>query len=344
MKPADKKLIRALKGEPMERPPFWLMRQAGRYLPEYRAIRAQLGSFLDLCRDPALAAEVTLQPIRRFGMDAAILFSDILVIPWALGQDLAFQEGEGPKLSPIRDRAGLARLSEEPDLRILAPVYETIGRVKQALPAETALIGFAGAPWTLATYVVEGGSSRDFVHAKGFAARDPEGFSALIDLLAVSVQHHLDAQIAAGAEAVQIFDSWAGALEGEAFERWSIEPTRRIVAGLKARWPDVPVIGFPRGIGERGRAYVERTGVDAISIDQSLPLSFAREQLQPLAAVQGNLAPEILVAGGAALRDAVEHIVGALGDGPFVFNLGHGVVPQTPPEHVAALAALLRGS
>jgi uroporphyrinogen decarboxylase len=342
MDPADKRLLHAIAGRPVDTHPFWLMRQAGRYLPEYRRVRAEAGSFLDLCFTPPLAAEVTIQPIRRFGMDAAILFSDILLVPYALGQKLAFQEGEGPKLEPVRSAADLTRLATTPDLDRLEPVYETIRLVKRALPETTALIGFAGAPWTLATYAVEGGSSRGFEIVRRWAESDPEGFRTLIDRLADAVALHLERQIAAGAEVVQIFDSWAAAAGDSGFEPWILAPTRRIVAGLKARWPQVPVIGFPKGIGARAAEYARATGVDMVSIGSDLDPGMARDIVQPVAGVQGNLDPALLVAGGAAMEQQVRRIVDALGRGRFVFNLGHGVVPETPPEHVAALAALLR--
>ena len=342
MRTNDKRLLRALRGAPIDRYPFWFMRQAGRYLPEYRALRTKAGSFLDLCFNPDLATEVTVQPIRRYGMDAAILFSDILVIPWALGQELAFQEGEGPKLPPIRDRTGLTLLATELDITRLEPVYQTIRQVREILPAETALIGFAGAPWTVATYMVEGGSSRDFKHARQWFTDDPTGFGALIDRLTAATIRHLAAQVDAGVEVVQLFDSWAGALTGEAFDRWVIEPARTIVSALKARFPEVPIIGFPRGAGTQHRSYGERTGVDALSIETGLSLTWAREQLQPIVAVQGNLDPAILIAGGSALDTAVDEIVADLGRGRFVFNLGHGVLPETPVGHVAQVADRLR--
>ncbi|HLY58643.1 MAG TPA: uroporphyrinogen decarboxylase [Stellaceae bacterium] len=342
MSPEDKPFLRAVMGAPVAHHPFWLMRQAGRYLPEYRAIRAKARDFVQLCLTPDLATEITLQPIRRFGMDAAILFSDILLVPFSLGQELAFQEGEGPKLEPIRDRSGLTRLSEALDFERLLPVYETIRLVKQALPPETALIGFAGAPWTLATYMVEGGSSRQFAAIGSWVSRDADGFQVLIDRITTAVTAHLDRQIAAGVEAVQIFDSWAAAALPHDLKRWVYEPTRRIVASLKERWPAVPVIGFPKGIGTATAEYVRTTGVDMISVDTTLPLDFARDTLQPLAAVQGSLDPELLVTGGTAMKAAVERIVDTLGAGRFVFNLGHGVLQTTPPEHVAALAEQLR--
>ncbi len=332
-------LLRALDGEPLPRPPWWLMRQAGRYLPEYRALRAKAASFVDFCLNPALAAEATLQPVRRFGMDAAIVFADILLLPRALGQRVEFGD-DGPELAALDETGGLAAL-ELSGLGRLDPVYETLRRCRAALASETTLIGFAGAPWTVATYMVEGGSSRDFRRVKAWAYRDPDGFAALIELVAEATVSYLAGQIAAGAEIVQLFDSWAGILPEDGFDRWVTAPTRRIVAALKERFPTVPVIGFPRGAGLFYERYVSETGVDAVSIDSTVPLGFARDQLQPRVLVQGNLDPVALLVGGRVLRRAVQEIRAALGGGPFVFNLGHGVLPQTPPEHVAALAALL---
>ncbi|HVJ53643.1 MAG TPA: uroporphyrinogen decarboxylase [Aliidongia sp.] len=342
MSHTDKLLLRALRGMPVERHPFWLMRQAGRHLPEYRAIRAQAGSFLSLCMNPDLAARVTLQPVERYGMDAAILFSDILVIPLGLGQEVGFQEGEGPKLDPIHDRAGLARLSGSLDLGRLEPIYQTIRQVKAELAPETTLIGFAGAPWTLATYMVEGGSSRDFARTKRWAAEDTEGFQLLIDLLTDATIEHLDAQIRAGVEAIQLFDSWASALEGDAFRRWALGPAKRIATAIKAAHPTVPLIGFPKGIGTRYLDYAQETGVDALAIDHTLPLGFARDRLQPIAAIQGNLDPEILLAGGPLMDEKIHEILAAFGRGRFVFNLGHGVLPATPIAHVERVAHILK--
>jgi len=342
MKTEDKLLLRALRGVHVERHPFWLMRQAGRYLPEYRELRAKAGSFLDLCFNPDLATEVTLQPVHRYGMDAAILFSDILVVPLGLGQQVSFQEGEGPKLEPIRDAAGLARLSATLDLAKLEPIYETVRRVRRELPPETALIGFAGAPWTVATYVVEGGSNRDFLAVKGWAAADKPGFARLIDTLTEATIAHLTAQVAAGAELVQLFDSWAGALDGEAFHNWVVEPTRKIVAALKAVKPNLPIIGFPKGAGAKYLGYARETGLDVLALDQDVPLAFAREVLQPVAALQGNLDPKLLMAGGPAMETRIREILTTLGRGKFVFNLGHGILPATPLDHVERLSEILR--
>jgi uroporphyrinogen decarboxylase len=337
----SKPLLRALAGETLPSPPWWLMRQAGRYLPEYRAVRRQVPDFLTLCFTPGLAAELTLQPVRRYEMDGAILFSDILLLPHALGQSLSFREGEGPVLEPIVDRSGIARLDLARARSRLAPVFEAVSRVAARLGRQTALIGFAGSPWTVAAYMVEGGGSRDFQRVKAWAYRDPEGFGALIDLLVEGTVIALSGQLEAGAEIVQLFDSWAGVLPERGFERWVIEPTRRIVAALKANFPRHPVIGFPRGAGVLYRRYVAATGVDAVGLDTSLPASFAAERLQPMVTVQGNLDPVLLLTGGAGLETEVAAQRQVLGGGPWVFNLGHGVLPETPPEHIALLARLI---
>jgi uroporphyrinogen decarboxylase len=337
-----KPLTEVLTGGCRRPPPVWLMRQAGRYLPEYRELRAGVNGFLELCFTPALAAEVTLQPVRRYGLDAAILFSDILVVPAALGQPVTFVEGEGPRLDPVADAAGLGRLSPARLHDVLAPVYETVDRVKGALSPETALIGFAGAPWTVACYMVEGGGSKDFAAVRTFAFADPAGFARLVELLVDTTAAYLVRQIAAGAETVQLFDSWAGVLPEAAFRRWVIAPTREIVARVKARAPGVPVIGFPRGAGVLYEAYAAETGVDAVGLDPTVPLAWARDRLQARLPVQGNLDPMLLVAGGTALEEGVSAILAALGDGPLVFNLGHGVHLTTPPEHVGALVEQVR--
>jgi uroporphyrinogen decarboxylase len=339
---SSKLFIRALRGETLARPPFWLMRQAGRYLPEYRATRAQAGSFLDLCFAPELAVEVTLQPLRRYGMDAAILFSDILVVPYALGQKLDYVEGEGPQLDPVHNAAELNRLSTADFHERLGPVYETVRRLATAIPETTALIGFAGSPWTVACYMVEGCGSKEYAKVKKFAYGDPEGFEALIDLLVRVTADYLCAQIEAGAEAVQVFDSWAGVLPAPEFRRWVIEPTRKLVELIKAKHPDVPVIGFPRGAGEMYKEYAEVSGVTALGLDTTVPPEWAAAELQTKLPVQGNLDPIMLVAGGEALRSSAIGILRTLSGGPFVFNLGHGVVQTTPPEHVGQLAALVK--
>ncbi len=336
-KPA-KPFLQALAGERLTPPPFWLMRQAGRYLPEYRATRADAGSFLDLCYNPRLAIEVTLQPLRRYAMDAAILFSDILVIPDALGQRVAFREGEGPVLTPIRSAGDLNGLDASGLLERLAPVLATVKGLSTAIPSSTALIGFAGAPWTVITYMVEGSGSKDFGHTKRMMWGEPELFARLMELVTVATGDYLIAQIDAGAEAIQVFDTWAGALPETEFRRWAIGPMRRLVDRIRSERPGIPVIGFPRGAGILYRAYVEETGIDGISIDSSVPLDWAAAQLQPLCTVQGNLDPLLLVAGGPALDAGIDRILNKLGKGRFIFNLGHGIVPATPPEHVAQLA------
>jgi uroporphyrinogen decarboxylase len=340
--PETKGLLRVLRGETLPVPPIWLMRQAGRYLPEYRALCRRASGFLDFCRTPALAVEATLQPVRRFGLDAAILFSDILVVPFALGQEVSFVEGEGPVLEPIRSATALRRLSMDDFAERVAPVHETVARVAALLPEKTVLIGFAGAPWTVASYMVEGGTSRDFNAVKAFAFADPDGFAALMDRLVDATIAYLVGQVAAGAEVVQLFDSWAGILPEPAFRRWVIEPTRRIVAALRAQHPQLPVIGFPRGAGLMYRAYFRETGVSALGLDSTVPVTIVRKTLQSVGPVQGNLDPVQLVVGGAAMGDAVTAIRGSLGQGPFIFNLGHGVLPETPVEHVAELVALVR--
>ena len=318
------------------------MRQAGRYLPEYRALRAKAGSFLDLCYDPALAAEATLQPLCRFPLDGIILFSDILVVAEALGVKLWFEEGEGPRLDPVPEGGSLPEFDAERQRRHLAPVYEAMERVVAAAPAEATVLGFAGAPWTLATYMVGGGRSRDFAATKGWAYRDPESFGQLIETVREAVTAHLIAQLDARADAVQIFDSWAGALPESEFARWSIEPIKRIVAEVKAANPAAPIIGYPRGVGVAYERFAVETGVDAVSIDSTVSPTWAAARLQPHCTVQGNLDPVALMAGGDALRRSADGILEALAGGPFVFNLGEGVLPQTPPEHVAALAELVR--
>lgn len=338
----SKLFLDALKGKTTSRPPFWLMRQAGRYLAEYRKIRAGAENFLNFCYTPDLAVEVTLQPLRRYGMDAAILFSDILVIPDALGQDVAFKQGEGPVLDPIRDVDGLSILNVDGVLDNLAPVFETVSRLSKEIPESTALIGFAGAPWTVAIYMVEGRGGTECGMARTWAYRDPDGFAKLIDMLIDATSRYLIEQVNSGAEAVQLFDSWAGVLSESQFRRWVIEPNKEIVKRVKAVHPDVPVIGFPRGAGVLYPEFVRETGVDGVSLDTTVPASWAAEVLQPLCTVQGNLDNQVLVAGGAAMEAEVTHILKTLGSGPFVFNLGHGILPHTPPEHVARVAEMIK--
>jgi uroporphyrinogen decarboxylase len=320
------------------------MRQAGRYLPEYRAVRAKAGSFLDLCYAPALAAEVTLQPIRRFDLDAAIIFSDILVVPQALGMALRFEEGEGPRLDPVCDARAVATLGFGRFETILAPVYEAIGRVREALPRDKSLIGFAGAPWTLAAYAIEGQATREFQSARLWALKDPQGFSQFMDLLTQSVARHLIAQLRAGADAVQIFDSWAGVLSPELFASWVISPARRIVANVREAVPQARIIGFPRGAGSHYPCFAAETGVDGVSLDTTVVPEWAATQIPGSVTVQGNLDPLALVAGGAALERETRRILSAFRGRAHIFNLGHGIVPETPPEHVAKLVHLVRES
>ncbi|MEQ8604931.1 MAG: uroporphyrinogen decarboxylase [Marivibrio sp.] len=344
MAPGDKKFLHALKGGLQKTPPIWLMRQAGRYLPEYREVRATCDGFLDLCFTPEKACEVTLQPIRRYGFDAAILFSDILVIPWALDQGVRFVEGEGPKLDALTSEQDLAALSDPTKAgEKLAAVCETVSKLSASLPKETALIGFAGAPWTVATYMIEGGSSRDFTKVKHWAFAQPESFGRLIDMIVEATVSYLSAQIEAGAEAIQLFDSWAGALDAASFDRWVSAPNRAVAERLRAHHPTIPIIGFPRAAGMNLYSYIETAGVDAVSLDQMAPLELIRHTVQPKLPVQGNLDPLALLTGGAALDGAIDKIMENLSGGPFVFNLGHGVIKETPPEHVTRLVERVRG-
>ncbi len=339
-----KKLLRTIRGEVQKVPPIWLMRQAGRYLPEYRATRAQAGDFLSLCYTPDLAVEVTLQPIRRFGFDAAILFADILLVPHALGVDLSFEAGEGPRLCPVTDPSGLASLKPADDIHhTLAPVYETLRILSGELPAQTTLIGFAGAPWTVATYMVAGCGTPDQQPAHALRIADPETFDALIDLLTDATVSYLSAQIEAGAEVVKLFDSWAGSLPGAAFVRYAVEPTRRIITSLKSRWPDVPVITFPRGAGDHYRGFAQATGADCIALDSAVDVDWAAEHVKGDNSVQGNLDPRHLVTGGQALVDEAQRIVSTLSGGPHVFNLGHGITPDADPSNVQRLLEAIRG-
>ncbi len=339
---SDQPLLDALSGKVCKCPPFWLMRQAGRYLPEYRALRAKAGSFLDLCLTPKMAAEITLQPIRRFHPDGAILFSDILIIPFGMGQAVRFEEGIGPVLEPVENTSDLSRLSLDRSWSRIEATYETVALVRAALPEDVTLIGFAGAPWTAATYMVEGRSSKDYAKTKHWAFSDPMGFGALMDLLVEATVRHLKAQIRAGAQVVKLFDSWAGVLAPDQFEAWSIEPIRRIAERIRADHPEVPIIGFPRGAGVHYKTFAERAGVDALALDTNVPTDWAAREIQPSLPVQGNLDPIILLSGGDVMRKAVDRIRSNLDSGPFVFNLGHGVIPSTPPEHVEELARLLR--
>ena len=334
-------LLETLRGQRQATPPVWFMRQAGRYLPEYRALRAEKGGFLELVYDSDAAAEITLQPIERFGFDGAILFSDILIVPYALGQDLAFMAGEGPRLTPELvdgSLAGLERAEER-----LVPIYDTVAKVRARLPTGTTLLGFAGSPWTVATYMVAGQGSKDQFAARSLAYRDPEAFAGLIYAIETMTIDYLSGQIAAGAEAVQLFDSWAGSLSPAQFARWVVEPNARIVAALAERHPDVPVIGFPKGAGAKLVDYVEGTGVKAVGLDETVDPVWAAETLPAGVATQGNLDPAALLAGGPALDRAVDAIVEALADRPHVFNLGHGIDKETPIAHVEQVLARLRG-
>jgi uroporphyrinogen decarboxylase len=341
-KPADKPLLRVFDGGRARTPPIWLMRQAGRYLPEYRVLRDKAATFLDLCFNPKLAAEVTLQPIHRFGFDAAILFSDILVIPQALGQAVSFEIGEGPRLDALSEPSALRRLRQEADQGVLAPVYETVARVKQDLPAAVSLLGFCGGPWTVATYMVAGCGTADQAPARLFAYRHPDEFARLMDLLVRASADYLVRQFEAGADAVQIFDTWAGMLPDDEFEKWCIASNARIVALVRERVPAAKVIGFPRGAGTRLKRYIAEVPVDAIGLDWMVALDFVREQIQPHRPVQGNLDPLALLAGGDALDRATDAILAALGSEPFIFNLGHGILPETPVAHVERLIGRVR--
>jgi uroporphyrinogen decarboxylase len=341
---ADTSLRRAFRGEANPIPPIWLMRQAGRYLPEYREIRSKASSFLDFCYTPRLAVEATLQPIRRFGFDAAILFSDILVVPDALGQKVSFEAGGGPQLEPVDSRERLMALREEIDLNRLAPVFEAVQQIKSQLPEHIPLLGFCGAPWTVASYMATGRGVPDQAPARLLAYRDPDFFASLIDRLVEASIVYLCAQIEAGVDAVQIFDSWAGVLPGAQFDRWCAGPLRKIIAAVKARNPDIPVILFPRGVGPHLETLARASGADVIGLDTSVDPHFAARAVQRLLPVQGNLDPLALVAGGAALETAVADIIGALGGGPLIFNLGHGILPETPIAHVERLVSLVRRS
>ena len=341
--PFSKPLIDALSGVTSDVPPIWLMRQAGRYLPEYRALRKRANSFLEFCYTPELAIEASLQPIRRFPLDAAIVFSDILVIPDALGQMVWFEEGKGPRLEPLFTMREIGRLRETGLSTRLAPVYEAIAGVREGLPEHIALIGFAGAPWTIATYMIEGGTSRAHERIRALAYDSPALLDRLTGILTDAVTEHLIAQARAGAEVVQLFDSWAGALPATLRERYSLRPMAEIATHVRAACPEVPVIAFPRGVGAAYADYAAVPAFSGVSVDQAVDVRWAAAELQGSTAVQGNLDPLVLAAGGAALEDAVDEILATLGRAPFVFNLGHGVVPETPPEHVAALVARVKG-
>ena len=342
--PEKKLFIQALDGQSNKIPPLWMMRQAGRYLPEYREIRATVPTFLDFCYSPKLATEATLQPIRRFGFDAAILFSDILVVPDAFGQKVSFEQGEGPRLPPISDAAGLAALKEEIDLEKLSPVFEAIELIKSALPSETSLIGFCGAPWTVASYMIAGKGTPDQKPARLFAYENPELFQRLIDLLVRGSIDYLERQFAAGVESVQIFDSWAGVLPQNEFEKWCLKPILAIVEGLKARVPHARIIAFPRGVGSHLEAFTSHSGINALSLDTSADVNWVAREIQSKKTVQGNLDPFALIAGGRALDESVDRIKKAFDGKPYIFNLGHGILPETPIAHVEQLVARVRGA
>ncbi|HBS49602.1 MAG TPA: uroporphyrinogen decarboxylase [Rhodobacteraceae bacterium] len=340
---ATKKLLRALAGETQEIPPIWMMRQAGRYLPEYRATRAQAGDFLSLCYNPELAAEVTLQPIRRYGFDASILFADILLVPQALGADLWFVTGEGPRLSTITEQRDLDALKPASEIHeTLSPIYETVRILTRELPRDVTLIGFAGAPWTVATYMIAGRGTPDQGPAHALKDGNRPLFEALLERITEATIDYLSAQIEAGAEVVKIFDSWAGSLKGADFDRYALEPCRRITAELKRRHPGIPVIGFPRQAGEKYIGFAKATGVDCVGLDSDVDVDWAARHVQVDGCVQGNLAPHHMVEGGQPLIDETRRIVKALSGGPHVFNLGHGITPDANPDNVQVMIDTIR--
>jgi len=340
----NKPILEVLHGRRQSIPPIWLMRQAGRYLPEYQAVRGRIASFLDLCLNPELAAEVTLQPVRRFNFDAAILFSDILVVPHALGQKVEFTTGEGPVLESLADRDPKVVFQDRRELDLLTPVYETVRRVKQDLPPNVALLGFCGAPWTVATYMIAGRGTPDQAPARLYAYGQPERFAQLIDILVEASTTYLVRQLQAGADAVQIFDTWAGVLPPEEFVRWCVAPIRRLVERVRGEVPGAKIIGFPRGGGASLVSYLDGVQVDAVGLDWMIDKGFARNELQRRKPVQGNLDPLALLAGGAALDHAVDDVLQAFAAGPFIFNLGHGILPQTPIAHVERMLKRVRGN
>lgn len=337
-----KPVLEVLSGRRRPKPPVWLMRQAGRYLPEYRELRAKAGGFLDLCLTPELAAEVTLQPIRRFGFDAAILFSDILIVPHALGREVRFEAGEGPRLTPLDAPAKIAAMRGHADAQLFAPVYDTVSRVKGLLDPKVTLLGFCGAPWTVATYMIAGQGTPDQAPARLFAYRHADAFAALIDTLVTASIDYLAGQIKAGADAVQIFDTWAGVLPPDQFAAWCIEPTRRIIAGVRQKVPGARIIGFPRGAAGQLSAYIKRTGVDAVSVDWTANAALVRDDVESNVAIQGNLDPLALLAGGPALDRAVEQVLANFAGSRFIFNLGHGILPETPIAHVEKMLERVR--
>ena len=336
------RLLAPFAGQASAPPPIWLMRQAGRHLPEYHEVRAKAGSFLDLCYTPELAAEVTLQPVRRYGLDAAIVFSDILVVPHALGQKVAFVEGHGPRLDPIRSQRELGRLKPSATRPTFERIFETVANVRQRLPNDTSLIGFCGAPWTVATYMVSGGKSADQSEAIAWAGTDPAGFARLMDRLVDASVEYLSGQVTAGADVLQVFDTWAGRLSGSAFQRWVCGPTKAIVTRVRERHPEVPIIGFPLGAGAELGRYVDETGVDGVSCDAGTSLGVMADELAGRAVVQGNLDPHLLAEGGPEMERQTRTILEAMSGRPFIFNLGHGILPHTPRENVARLVKLVR--
>lgn len=340
----QKTILRALAGEVLPTPPIWMMRQAGRYLPEYRATRAEAGDFLKLCYNPDLAAEVTLQPIRRYGFDAAILFADILLLPQALGADLWFETGEGPRLSTITDMAGVKALKPVEAIHdTLAPIYQTVRILSQELPRETTLIGFAGAPWTVATYMIAGRGTPDQAPAHKLKDTDRAAFAALIDVITEGTVEYLSAQIEAGAEVIKLFDSWAGSLKGADFHDFALQPAKRIISALKARHPGIPIIAFPREAGEGYIGFAKATGADCVALDNSVTPEWAAEHVQIDGCVQGNLASHHMVTGGQALIDDTRRIVKAFSGGPHIFNLGHGITPDADPDNVTRMIEAVRG-
>ena len=339
----NKSLLNVLNGQRQKIPPVWMMRQAGRYLPEYRATREKAGSILNLCFNPELAAEVTLQPIKRFGFDAAILFSDILVIPYALGRRVEFVTEEGPKLDPITDPQTAQTIKREVDHGVLGPIYETIQRVKADLPADVTFLGFCGAPWTVATYMIAGRGTPDQEPARMFAYRHPDAFNDMIQTLVKASSEYLIRQFRAGVDAVQIFDTWAGILPPEEFARWCIAPVRQIILNVRDEIPDAKIIAFPRGAGTGLERYVTELPIDAVGLDWMIDKRFARERIQSVKPVQGNLDPMALIAGGHTLDESVDAVMHAFSDGPFIFNLGHGITPQTPIAHVEQMLKRVRG-
>jgi len=340
---STKTILRALNGETLATPPVWMMRQAGRYLPEYKATRAQAGDFLSLCYNPDLATEVTLQPIRRYGFDAAILFADILLVPQALGADLWFETGEGPRLSTITSADDLGKLGPAHDIHeTLAPIYQTVRNLSSALPKETTLIGFAGAPWTVATYMIAGRGTPDQGPAHALMRENQPVFDALMDRITDATILYLAEQIKAGAEVVKLFDSWAGSLGADAFDRYCIAPHIKIVAALKAQFPDIKIIGFPRGADQKYIDYVDQVDVDCVAVDTAVSSNWAAENLQPKMCVQGNLDQSLLVTGGDKLIAETKRVVSAFENGPHIFNLGHGITPDASPDNVSRMIAAIR--